>query len=276
VSESDAYRESNRHLWNAWTPYHVGSAFYDVEGFKAGRPPSGTALDALEADLVGDVAGASLLHLQCHFGLDTLRWARRGAMVTGVDFAEAAIEAARALAAETAIRATFVLSDVYDLPERLQGQFDVVFTSHGVLGWLPDLERWGRVIAHFLKPGGRLCLIEAHPVALLFDEGRTDRELRLLYPYFGGPEPIRTEQVGSYAVPDAPVRGVEYLWLHPLSAVLGALLRAGLRIDSFAEYPHAAWAIFPWMERGADGVWRLPDGAGSLPLMFSVTATKRG
>jgi SAM-dependent methyltransferase len=271
----EEYTEANRRLWNAWTPYHVRSEFYDVEGFKAGRCRRRVGLDALEVALVGDVRGKTLLHLQCHFGLDSLAWARRGAIVTGVDFAETAIEAARALAAETGIAARFVHSDVYDLPSHLEGEFDVVFTSHGVLGWLPDLDPWARVVAHFLAPGGRFHVIEGHPVALLFDERRDDRELRLLYPYFGGPAPLREERQGSYAVPDAPVHGVEHNWIHPLADVVGSLLRAGLAIEAFAEYPYAAWAILPWMEERDDGTWQLPGGAGALPLMFSLSASKR-
>jgi SAM-dependent methyltransferase len=270
----DEHTEANRRLWNAWTPHHVRSGFYDVEGFKAGRRHQRAGLDALEVALVGDVTGKTLLHLQCHFGLDTLAWARRGAIVTGADFAEAAVDAARALASEIGIAARFVHSDVYDLPVHLEGEFDAVFTSHGVLGWLPDLEGWARVIAHFLAPGGRLHVIEGHPFALVFDDRRDDRELRLLYPYFGGPEPFREEQEGSYAAPDAPIHGVQYVWVHPLADVVGSLLRAGLAIEAFAEYPYAGWPIFPWMEQRADGTWQLPGGAGSLPLMFSLSASK--
>jgi hypothetical protein len=144
-----------------------------------------------------------------------------------------------------------------------------------VLGWLPDLERWARVIAHFLAPGGRLHVIEAHPFSLIFDDRREDRELRLLYPYFGGPEPFREEREGSYAAPDAPIHSVEHVWIHPLAEVFGSLLRAGLSIEAFAEYPYAGWPIVPWMEQRADGAWQFPGGAGSLPLMFSLSASKQ-
>lgn len=268
------YVRSNQDLWNAWTPYHVRSAFYDVEAFKAGRPRGRSGPDTLEIALVGDVERKSLLHLQCHFGMDSIAWARRGAIVTGVDFAEEAVKAARALAAETGTRVTFVQSDLYDLPATLDGPFDIVFTSHGVLGWLPDLDAWARVIAHFLTPGGCFHIIEAHPFALIFDDRRPEGELRLLYPYFHGPEPLREEREGSYAAPDAPVHSVEHVWLHTLADVVGALVRARLRIESFAEYPYLAWPMFPWMERREDGWWQLPGAAGRIPLMFSLTATK--
>src|SRR5262245_28332752 len=143
--------EANRRLWDSWTRVNLASRFYDVEGFAAGR---GRDLDPIALAGPGDVQGKSLLHLQCHFGMDTIRWARHGAVVTGADFSGEAIRAARALAARMGVAATFVESDLYELPEKLAGRFDVVFTSHGVLGWLPDLERWAQVIAHFLAPGG--------------------------------------------------------------------------------------------------------------------------
>jgi len=196
----DEYLKTNQETWDTWTRYHLGSKFYDIEGFKAGT----TTLDPIVLAGPGDVTGKSLLHLQCHFGLDTLKWARRGAIVTGINFSEEGIKAARALAAKVGIPANFIQCNLYDLPQHLTGQFDVVFTSHGVLAWLPDLERWAQVIAHFLKPGGIFYIVEAHPVALLFDENREDREFRLLYPYFQGTEPLRIEENGCYAVPEAP------------------------------------------------------------------------
>lgn len=268
-ADTRAYREANRALWNRWTGHHVRSSFYDVEGFKAGRH----RLDPVVLATVGDVDGKSLLHLQCHFGLDTLAWARLGARVTGVDFAGEAVAAARALALDCRLEAAFVESDVYDLPARLAGRFDVVFASHGVLGWLPDLDGWARVVAHFLAPGGRLALVDAHPFALMLDDSRGAAELRLAYPYFARPEPLRFERTGSYAVPDAPVTGVEYVWTHSLADILGSLLRAGLRLEAFEEYPFVRWAVVPWMEARPDGFWQLPAGAGDLPLMFSLRAS---
>lgn len=266
----DAYLRANQALWESWTPHHVASQFYGVEAFKAGR----RELHPVTLAGPGDVRGKSLLHLQCHFGLDTLSWARHGATVTGVDFSAEAIKAARALAADLGLPATFVHSNLYDLPQHLSGQFDVVFTSHGVLGWLPDLEGWAQVIAHFLKPGGIFYIVEIHPFALVFDERRTDAELRLREPYFRGPEPLREEQHGSYAAPDAPTEGVAYFWLHRVSDIIGSLLRAGLRVTSFEEYPFVAWACFPWMERRGDGMWQLPSRQDTIPLMFSLSATR--
>jgi SAM-dependent methyltransferase len=268
------YLRSNQVLWDLWARHHVASPMYDVEGFKAGRRAGREALDALEVGLVGDVTGKSLLHLQCHFGLDTLAWARRGAVVMGVDFSGEAIATARALSAELAIPATFIETDVYDLPERLDAEFDIVFASHGVLCWLPDLDRWARVVARFLRPGGLFCLIEGHPFPLVFDDLAPARALRIALPYFHAGEPSRSERRGSYAVPDGQFESVTYEWAHPLSEVIGAMLGAGLSIASFAEYPYVGWPMFPWMEERPDGTWRWPEDTPSLPLMYSLTATK--
>lgn len=265
----DEHVRANRELWVTWTPYHLRSSVYDVAGFKAGRD----TLDAIDLAGLGDVRGRSVLHLQCHFGLDTLSLARRGARATGVDFDGEAIRAARALAAELGLDATFVESAIDDLPQHLDSRFDLVFTSHGVLGWLPDLGRWAQVIAHFLAPGGAFSIVEVHPVALRFDERRDDQELRLRYPYFAGPEPVREEYPGCYAVPDAPILSVEHAWLHTLGDIIGSLIRAGLRIESFEEYPFMRWRFFPWMVR-RDRSWQLPGDRKDLPLMFSLRASK--
>lgn len=273
----DEYLEANRALWDSWTRINLQSRLYDVEAFAAGRAGD---LDHIDRAGPGDVRGKSLLHLQCHFGLDTIRWAGHGATVTGVDFSAEAIAAARTLAARMGVAATFVHSDIHELPSRLDGCFDVVFTSHGVLGWLPDLERWAQVIAHFLSPGGIFYIVEAHPVLQLFDDRLKEPDLRLLYPYFHGREPVRVEYDGCYSTPDAPIKSVEHSWLHKMSDIIGALVRAGLRIESFEEYPFLGWRFFPWMERRADGWWHLPEheglplGPGSLPLMFSLKAIK--
>jgi SAM-dependent methyltransferase len=159
----DPHVAANRALWDEWTPIHVRSAFYDVDGWKSGRRHD---LLPLLVDEVGDVAGKDLLHLQCHFGLDTLSWARRGARVTGADFSERAVQQARLLAAETGLEARFVVSDVVDLPDRLEGDFDVVFTSFGVLDRLPDVPRWAEVVAHFVRPGRLLPHRRGPPVRL--------------------------------------------------------------------------------------------------------------
>jgi len=263
------YLESNRELWNAWTRVHVKSKMYDVEGFRRGD----NRLDEIVRAGVGDVRGKSLLHLQCHFGLDTLNWARLGARVTGADFSPEAIATARELANEVGLVANFVCANIYDLPNVLNEKFDIVFTSHGVLSWLPDLPAWGRVVAHFLKPGGTFFIAEAHPTAYIFDDEHPD-DLRVRYPYFHTDAPGSNPVHGSYADREADVHGVEYWWSFSMSDVVNALTRAGLRIESLEEFPFVAWQMYPVMEKGADGWWRLPEKFPALPMMFALKARR--
>ena len=266
---------ANRALWDEWTPIHVRSAFYDVEGWKSGTRAD---LYPLLVDEVGDVAGKDLLHLQCHFGMDTLAWARRGARVTGIDISERGIEQARLLAAETGLEATFVVSDVAELPDRLEGEFDVVFTSFGAINWLPDLPRWAEVVAHFVRPGGFFYIAEAHPFAWAFDDDDASTELRLHYHYWPSPDPLVFAGGESYADSDAPVKGqVEYAWQHSMGEIISSLAAAGLRIEYLHEHPWVPWKMFPFMVETDEGsgVWRLPEPDDArLPLLFSLKATK--
>ncbi len=263
------FLKSNQELWNNWTRLHVQSKMYDVPGFKAGKIP----LDSVVREGVGDVAGKSLLHLQCHFGIDTLSWARLGARVTGIDFSDVAITQARTLSTELNIPANFICCNLYDLPNHLSGQFDIVFTSHGVLSWLPDLNEWGRIVARFLKPGGAFFIAEAHPTAYIFDD-ENQSDLRVRYPYFHTAEPGQSMVQGSYADRDSSFQGVEYFWIFSMSDVVTSLIQAGLQITELREYDFAAWQIYPFMQQDANGWWHLPDRFPSLPLMFSLKATK--
>ncbi len=260
------YLDTNRALWDGWTKLHAVSAFYDVDGFKAGR----TTLKAVELEELGAVAGKTLLHLQCHFGLDTLSWAREGAVVTGVDFSPEAVVLARSLSDELQIPATFACADLYALPGLLDARFDVVFTSYGVLPWLPDLAAWAQVAAHFLKPGGTFYLVEFHPFVALLDEAGE----RIEHAYFHTPEPERFEAAGSYAAPEADFAGVSYEWAHPLGDVVTALLKAGLTLEFLHEFPFSTHPYPPYLEADAPGryVWKRRPNA--LPLLFSIKATR--
>ena len=268
----DDYLEANRRHWDAVVPGHLGAGFYDVEGFKAGK----SSLWPVELKELGDVRGKSLLHLQCHFGLDTLSWAREGATVTGVDFSEAAIAQARALAAELGIDARFLVSDVYGLPERLDASFDIVFTSYGVLCWLPDLSRWARVAAQFVKPGGTFYIVEFHPFGQVFDDAPDVTDLRVRCPYFPGDAPVRFDVDASYAGDAKLPLHETYEWPHPVSEVITALVDAGLRIEFFHEFAESSFRYLPVMEEAGDGLWRVTNHHGSVPLVYSIKATKEG
>ncbi len=267
-----AIRDNNL-LWDEWTAIHAASSFYDLDGFRRG----GVRLAEYEIAEIGDVAGRDLLHLQCHFGIDTLSWARLGARVTGVDFSMAGIALARSLARELGFaEARFVRSEIYDLPAVLEGDFDVVYTSRGALNWLPDVRRWAEVVARFVRPGGTFYITELHPVANVFEnEGVAPGELRLAYPYWEHAEPLTFPVHGTYADPAAEVAAaVEHGWDHGLGEIVTALIGAGLRIESLREYPFSAWKL-DFLVRGPDGRYRLPaDTPGELPLFFSLRATK--
>ncbi len=270
---SDEHQRANRAWWDEVVAAHLDSELYDIESFKAGR----LSVQQLERDDLGDVAGKTLLHFQCHFGQDTLSWARLGATVTGLDFAESAIEAAKALARELGIEAEFVCANVYDAREALEGrQFDVVYTGGGALLWLPDLARWAEVAAACVRPGGVLYVREFHPLAGIFDDDKGVGELRIRYPYFASREPLRFDGVeDSYAAAGAArEHTTTYEWAHPLSEVVTAIAGAGLRIEFLHEVDYTEFRQFPFMVQGDDRRWRLPEHAESVPLQYSLRARK--
>ena len=257
----------NRENWNEKTPVHAASDFYDVEGFKAGR----ITLTEIERREVGDVSGKTLLHLQCHFGLDTMSWVRLGATATGVDFSDAAVDLARSLNDELGLDARFICSNVYDLPDVLDEKFDVVFTSYGVLAWLPDVDGWAGVIDSHLKPGGVFYIVDHHPFMAVFEPSESGDMLvvnRYFHEemFFEGNEP---SYAGSRLIASSA-----YEWQHSLSEIVTALTDAGLSIEFLHEFPFCDYRAFPLMEQGGDGWWRFPKNNHSIPQMFSIRATK--
>ena len=251
----DEHRELNRTWWDERVPIHTASDFYDVEGFKDGAG----SLRPFEIEEVGDVAGKRLLHLQCHFGLDSLSWARRGATVVGLDFSEPAVAAANALAAETGLDGSFVAADLYAAPAALGGErFDVVYTGLGALNWLPDLTRWADVVNSLLADDGFLYLAEFHPFADVF----ADEDLSVAYDYFHDPAGLRLEDDGgTYADLEAETASnATHEWAHPISEVLGAVLGAGLRLEHFSEHDYTLFPRWPFLQPAADGTYRQPEG----------------
>ena len=261
--------EVSRRKWDEAVPLHVASAEYDVAAFMRGA----STLKTIEVNHMGRVKGLSLLHLQCHFGLDTLSWARSGASVVGVDYSPVAVETARNLAKELAIRATFIRSNVFDLPRRLHRRFTIVYTGKGALGWLPTLEPWGRVVARFLRPGGRLVMLEDHPLSDCLADRSSPTNLVLAESYFRETA-IREVYDGTYATRIKMRHRVSYGWIHTVSEVLNALIRAGLGIDLVREYPYTYWRRFPSLKLNRDGCWHPTRGDTKVPLMWLVTASK--
>ncbi len=258
-----SYFEANRQSWDKRTQVHKDSKFYDIAAFLEGK----SSLMPIETAALGDVKGKSLLHLQCHFGQDTLSWARMGAKATGVDFSTEAIKLARALNDQLDLDAHFVECNVYDLPQHLEGQFDIVFTSYGVIGWLPDLTRWAKVIRHFLKPGGTFLMVEFHPVVWMMDDDFT----MLKYAY-DNKEIIEEEATGTYTDRDAPIKSKEYYWNHSLSEVITVLLEEGLQLQHFEEFDYSLYDCFPKTVEIQPGRWQIKGLEGVLPMMYSVKA----
>ncbi|GAA4430206.1 class I SAM-dependent methyltransferase [Pontibacter saemangeumensis] len=266
MEDLENYFESNRQLWNLRTPLHRKSAFYRVPAFMEGA----TSLNRIELEELGDVRGKSLLHLQCHFGLDTLSWARLGAKATGIDLSDAAVEEARRLNRQLGLDALFVQSNIYNLQENLHGQFEVVFTSYGTIGWLPDLEKWAGTIAHFLQPGGTFYMVDFHPVAWMFD----DEFEKIIYPYHNTFEPIVTESDHSYTDGSGHAPHKEYGWNHGLSEIISSLTATGLRLEFLHEFPYSPYNCFQHMVQGDDGNWRIEHLRDKIPLLYSIKATK--
>ncbi len=257
--------EVNKDAWNKRTIVNKTSAFYDVESFKQGK----SSLNKLEFKALGNVEEKSLLHLQCHFGMDTLSWAREGAVVTGIDLSDEAINTAKQLSHELSIPAEFICCNVYDVLQHIHKQYDIVFTSYGVIGWLPDLDKWAAIISKALKPGGIFFLAEFHPVIWMFD----DNFQYIKYAYHNEAV-IKETQTGTYADRNADIRYEEYSWNHSLSEVINALLDHGLSIQQFEELNYSYYNCFNNTIQGNDGYWRIKGLENKIPMMYAVKAIK--
>ncbi len=228
------YIDTNRNLWNLWTKFNAESDEYShlLNQLKAGE----TTLRAVELEELDDVKGRTLLHLQCHFGLDTLSWAREGAIATGVDISEEAIHLARFLSQELNIEAEFICSDIYKLSTVFDKQFDIVYTSGGVLCWLPDLNRWAEIIIRYLKPGGIVYIIESHPIVRVFKPRTDGKGKPVEWNYFDrGPIAVEERRSNGNSMPHVP--HVAYYWPHSLGEIVTALCSVGLRLEFLHEFP---------------------------------------
>lgn len=268
----DMYQEANRDRWDEKVPFHLtATSFYDIPGFIGG----GIALPSLEVQELGDVKGKTLLHLQCHIGLDTLSWARLGAEVTGIDFSGPAVAAAEQLSLDSGVPGRFVLAELYESPDILKERFDIVYTGVGALCWLPNIRDWAGVVSAFLNPAGVFYMLEFHPVLWALDDERGDAELVLKYPYFEAADPNRWDDPADYANPAARLQhSVSYEWNHSLGEIVTALVEAGLIIEFVNEHQFSNVANLPGMVQGSDGWWRLQNRPERLPLMYSLKARK--
>lgn len=260
------YIEINKHSWNNRMEIHLTSKFYNLDGFLKGE----TSLNPIDLEILGDIRGKSILHLQCHFGQDTISLSRLGAAVTGVDLSDKAIESARKIASETHSNAQFICCDLYDLEKHLDKQFDIVFTSYGTISWLPDLNKWGKLISHFLKPNGKFIFIEFHPVVWLFD----DHFDKIGYSYFNEAPIIETEN-GTYADKKANISQLYVTWNHSMSEVVGSLLNHSMEIIDFQEYDYSPYNIFNNMVEFERNKFRIAHLDNKIPMVYSIIAKKK-
>ncbi len=269
----DQYRETNRANWDSRVDSHYGSDVYGIDRF-ASDPEFVGSVVRFDATKMPDIAGAKLLHLQCHIGTDTIGLARLGAEVTGIDLSPKSIEAAQRISAESGTPARFLVSELYDTPEVLDETFDVVYTGIGAICWLPDIRGWAKVVSGFLNEGGFFFMREAHPVMWSLDDERDDDELVIKYPYFNHSEPLLFSEEVTYAGDGELTHPENYTWHHGMAEVLQALIDAGLRIDRIEEYDGLPWESGPVNQQGEDGLFRLAEGRERLPVAWSVLATK--
>lgn len=260
------YLASNKDAWNKRTDVHIDSGFYNVQAFIDGA----SSLNDTELALLGDVQGKSILHLQCHFGQDSLSLARLGAKVTGVDLSDKAIAKAQQLNTELQLDARFVCCDIYDLPNHLEGQYDIVFTSYGTIGWLPDIDKWGKVVSRYLKPGGKFVMVDFHPLIWMFDNDFT----KIIYSYFNT-EAIIEQSTGTYTDREAAISYEEIGWNHSFSEIFAGLLNNGLSMERFDEYNYANYNCFAQMEPIDNGKYRIKPLGDKAPLMYSIVALKK-
>lgn len=264
MKKEENYIEINKESWNNRTDVHVNSEFYDVKGFLGGK----SSLNSIELELLGDVSGKSILHLQCHFGQDSLSLSRMGAKVTGIDLSDKAIKVAQDLSEKLNVDAEFICCDLYDLPNHLNKTFDIVFTSYGTIGWLPDLDKWAAVVSRFLKPEGKFVFAEFHPVVWMFD----DAFEKIEYNYFKS-EAIETLE-GSYTESRTDAKQQFITWNHSLSEVLSSLLKQGLQINSFNEYDYSPYNCFQNTIEFEPNKFRIQHLGNNIPMVYSLTATK--
>ncbi len=260
------YIEINRQSWNNKTEIHLKSEFYDLDNFLKGK----SSLNEIELNLLGDINGKTILHLQCHFGQDTISLSRLGADVLGVDLSDKAIESATQIAKNLNANTKFICCDIYDLPNYLDQKFDIVFTSYGTIGWLPDLDRWAKIIAKFLKPNGQFIFVEFHPVVWMFDNNFE----KISYTYANSGAILETES-GTYADKKADITQTYVMWNHGLSEVLNSLISNNIEINALEEYDYSPYNCFNKTVEFEPKKFRIEHLDNKIPMVYSIKATKK-
>lgn len=266
MNKEKNYIEINRQSWNNRTDAHLKSEFYGLDNFLKGK----TSLNSIELELLGDIKGKTILHLQCHFGQDTISLSRLGAEVTGVDLSDKAIESAKQIAKKESSNTTFICCDIYDLPNYLDQKFDIVFTSYGTIGWLPDLDKWAEIVSKYLKPNGQFVFVEFHPVVWMFD----DNFEKIAYSYFNSGAIIESEN-GTYADKDAKISQEYVMWNHGLGEVFNNLIKNGLEISTFKEYDYSPYNCFNKNIEFEPNKYRIDHLDNKIPMVYALVAKKK-
>jgi len=260
----DAFK-ANQKLWDTYTKLHMDSDFYDLEGFKK----NSNSLRIPEQEALSNVQGKSLCHLQCHFGQDTISWAKKGAQITGIDLSQEAIHQANELAKQMNVEANFVQGNVLEASTLVKGQFDIVFTSYGSVLWLNDIDLWAEQVNALLKPGGTFYMVDFHPVFWIFDP--TTGNIREPYFFPGIQKEIAKE---SYTGTELETPMPEYYWNHPLSSIITALAKAGLRIRDVQEFNYSSYKIGDDFTEIGMHKYQLKSLKNNIPYMYSIEAIK--
>jgi len=266
MNSEENYLEINRQSWNNKVDIHLNSDFYNQQGFLEGK----SSLNEIELPLFCDLNGKSVLHLQCHFGQDSISLSRFGAEVTGVDLSDKAIEKAREIAAKMKSDTTFICSDIYDLPNHLDQQFDFVYTSYGTIGWLPDLDKWAKIVSRFLKPKGKFIFVEFHPVVWMFDD-----DFKSIGYNYSNSGPITETFEGTYAEKSADLSQEYVMWNHGISEVVNSLISNGLELNSLDEFDYSPYNCFKHAIEFEPKKFRIKHLENKIPMVYAIVATKK-
>lgn len=268
---------TNRRNWDDRALLHARpDTGYRLDRFRNDRTLLSGVI-AFDQPYLGALDGLSVLHLQCHIGTDTLGLARLGAEVIGLDQSSVSLEAASTLFASVDTPGRFVESNVYDAVEALNGEtFDLVYTSVGVLNWLPDIAQWASVVAALVRPGGKVHLRESHPMAMALDDEREDDLLCVKYPYFETEAPMTFEYNETYVDTGGATvdNGLTHEWNHGIGEVFTALTTAGLAVTRLEEHRHLDWR-FLRQQIEVGELFYMPDNQRDLvPWQYTIQASK--
>ncbi len=266
TGQENNYIEINKNSWNNKVDIHYDSEFYDTKAFINGQ----SSLNQIELELLGDIRGKTILHLQCHFGQDTISLDRLGAHVIGVDLSDKATEKANELTRITNSGAKFICCDIYELPNHLHESFDIVFTSYGTIGWLPDINKWADIVSRYLKPSGSFVFVEFHPVVWMFDDDFS----KIQYPYFNSDAIVESED-GTYAEKEAAISQDYVMWNHGIGEEANSLVMKGLEIKALDEYDYSLYDCFSKTVKIAPKKFQIKHLGDKIPIVYSIVAIKK-